>query len=287
MYDETTPADLSKPHLVRFWHIFRRHQLIIVGLTIVSLMVLSAMLADVIAPYNPITPHYSDRLTPPSRNYLLGTDELGRDIFSRLLHGARISLAIGFAAQIIATAIGVMIGTLAGWCGGWIDDFLMRIADIFSMIPGLMFLIVFVTIFNPTPLTIFMALGLISWSGNARLIRGQVLAIRDTEFILAAKSLGATTTGILLRHVLPNTIAPIIALSTLGFAGAILSESILSFLGLGISIPTPSWGTMVEVSKNYMIQAWWYAIFPGLTITVTTLGFNLIGDGLRKSLGTK
>jgi len=281
MRDKALPVRLSEPRQNTLWRSFRRHKLALIGMGIISMMILAAFFADVIAPYNPTAPHYADRLMPPSAAFPFGTDELGRDIFSRLLYGARISLVIGFAAQSVATGIGLVLGTLAGWYGGWVDDLIMRIADIFLMIPGLMFLIVFVTIFDPTPLTIFLALGMISWPGNARMIRGQILAIRDLEFILAAKSLGATTGGILLRHVLPNAISPIIVLATLGVAGVILSESILSFLGLGISIPTPSWGTMIEVSKNYATQAWWYAVYPGLTITLTTLGFNFIGDGLR------
>jgi peptide/nickel transport system permease protein len=268
----------------RFWRAFRRSRVAVTGLVVVVLMVLGAVFADVIAPYDPITPNYTARLAPPSATFALGTDELGRDLFSRLLYGARISLVIGFVAQSVAIGIGVLLGAVAGWYGGWVDDVLMRLADIFFAIPGLMFLIVWVTIFETNPISIFLALGLISWPSNARMMRGQVLAIKNLDYVTAAQAIGANTSGILLRHILPNAIAPMIVLASLGIAGAILSESILSFLGLGVQIPTPSWGTMVAFSRSYITSAWWYAIFPGLTIMITVLGFNFLGDGLRDAL---
>ena len=178
----------------------------------------------------------------------------------------------------------MLVGAVAGWSGGWIDDVLMRVTDIFIAIPGLMFLIVWVTIFDPGPVSIFLALGLISWPGNARMMRGQVLAVKETDFVLSARALGASAARILVVHILPNAIAPMIVLASLGVAGGILSESILSFLGLGIQIPTPSWGTMVNSGRTYMTTAWWYSVFPGLTIMLTVLGFNFLGDGLRDAL---
>ena len=247
-------------------------------------MIIGALLADVIAPYDPITPNYTARLAAPGAQFLLGSDELGRDIFSRLLYGARISLVIGFIAQSVSLVLGITIGMVAGWYGGWIDDVFMRLADVFFAIPGLMFLIVWVTIFEPGPVSIFLALGLISWPSSSRMMRSQVLAIKNLDYVIAAQALGATTPRILMRHLLPNAIAPMIVLASLGIAGAILSESILSFLGLGIQIPTPSWGTMVDASRSYLTSAWWYGIFPGLVIMLTVLGFNFIGDGLRDAL---
>jgi len=268
----------------RFWRAFRRNRVALAGMIIVIVMCVSAILADVIAPYDPIEPHYTARLQPPSAEFALGTDELGRDLMSRLIYGARISLVIGFVAQSVAITIGIIVGALAGWYGGWIDDVIMRITDAFFAIPGLMFLIVWVTIFEPGPISIFLALGLISWPSNARMMRGQVLAVKQFDYVTAAHSLGASTSHILIRHILPNAIAPMIVLASLGIAGAILSESILSFLGLGIQIPTPSWGTMVDASRTYITTAWWYGVFPGLTIMVTVLGFNFLGDGLRDAL---
>lgn len=268
----------------RFWRAFRRNRVALLGLIIVILMCLFALLADVVAPYDPIEPHYTARLQAPSAEFLLGTDELGRDLLSRLLFGARISLIIGFVAQSVAITTGIVIGMISGWYGGLVDDLLMRLADIFFAIPGLMFLIVWVTIFDPNPVSIFLALGLISWPSNARMMRSQVLHLKEMEYVLAARSLGASTPRMLLMHVLPNAIAPMIVLASLGIAGVILSESILSFLGLGIQIPTPSWGTMVNSSRGYITSAWWYAIFPGLVIMMTVLGFNFLGDGLRDAL---
>lgn len=269
----------------RFWMAFRRNRIAVVGLVLVVVLGLMALFAPIIAPYDPIEQHITDRLKPPSAQYLLGTDELGRDLFSRLLYGARISLVIGFVAQGVSMTIGILFGLLSGWYGGWVDDLLMRITDIFFTIPGLMFLIVWVTIFEPGPLSIFLALGLIGWPGLARVMRGQVLTIKELEYGVSAQALGASTRHILLRHILPNAIAPMIVLAALGVAGAILSEATLSFLGLGIQIPNPSWGTMVQLGKNYLPTGqWWLAVIPGLVIMITVLGFNFLGDGLRDAL---
>jgi peptide/nickel transport system permease protein len=269
----------------RFWKAFVRNRIAVIGLFLIVLLGLLALLAPIIAPYDPIEQHIIDRLQPPSAEYLLGTDELGRDLFSRLLYGARISLVIGFVAQSVSLTIGIVLGLLSGWYGGWIDDVIMRITDIFFTIPGLMFLIVWVTIFEPGPLSIFLALGLIGWPGLARVMRGQVLTIKQLEYVISAQALGASTRHILIRHILPNAIAPMIVLAALGIAGAILSEATLSFLGLGIQIPSPSWGTMVQLGKNYLPTGqWWLAVIPGLVIMITVLGFNFLGDGLRDAL---
>jgi peptide/nickel transport system permease protein len=269
----------------RFWIAFRRNRVAVFGLALVIVLGVLALLAPVIAPFDPIEQHIIDRLKPPSTQYLLGTDELGRDLFSRLLYGARISLVIGFIAQGVSMSIGVLLGLISGWYGGWIDDVIMRITDIFFAIPGLMFLIVWVTIFEPGPLSIFLALGLIGWPGLARVMRGQVLSIKELEYVTSAQALGASTPQILFRHILPNAIAPMIVLAALGVAGAILSEATLSFLGLGIQVPNPSWGTMVQFGKNYLPTGqWWLAVIPGLVIMLTVLGFNFLGDGLRDAL---
>jgi peptide/nickel transport system permease protein len=268
----------------RFLRAYFRSRVAFIGTVVIALMILGALLASVIAPYDPNQPHYTQRLEPPSAAFLLGSDELGRDIFSRLLYGARISLVIGFVAQAVSITLGIIIGMVAGWYGGMVDDVLMRLADIFFAIPGLMFLIVWVTIFEPGPISIFLALGIISWPSHSRMMRSQVLAIKNLDYITAAQALGASTPRILVRHILPNAIAPMIVLASLGIAGAILSESILSFLGLGIQIPNPSWGTMVDASRGYLTSAWWYGVFPGLVIMLTVLGFNFIGDGLRDAL---
>ncbi len=284
--NDETIVEIAPPTrtLVRFMRTFARNKIAVLGLIIITTMALAALFAPVIAPYDPIEPHYTARFEPPGADYLLGSDEIGRDIFSRLLYGARISLVIGFVGQGVALSIGMTLGAISGWYGGWVDDVIMRITEIFIAIPGLLFLIVWVTIFEANLLTIFVALGLISWPSDARMMRSQVLAIKNLDYITAAKALGATNRQIIIRHVLPNAIAPMIVIATLGIAGGILAESTLSFLGLGVKIPDPSWGTMVDVGTNYMINAWWYAIFPGLAIMITVLGFNFIGDGLRDAL---
>ena len=268
----------------RFWRAFRRNRIALLGLVIVSLMIGLALFADVVAPHNPIEPHYTERLQPPNARFPLGTDELGRCIFSRLVYGARISLVIAFIAQTVAITLGVTLGLVSGWSGGWVDDLIMRFTDAFFAIPGLMFLIVWVAILNPSPVTIFVGLGLIGWPSDARMMRSQVLAVKELEFVVAARALGAGTPRIMLQHLLPNAVAPSIVLASLGIAGAILVESTLSFLGLGVQIPNPSWGTMIDIGRNYFTSAWWYAIFPGLAIMLTVLGFNFIGDGLRDAL---
>jgi peptide/nickel transport system permease protein len=271
-------------NLQRFWWAYRRNRIAMLGLVIVITLVLAAVLAPFIAPYDPIAPHYTQVLAPPGNEFLLGTDELGRDIFSRLLYGAGISLVIGFSAQIVAIGIGIVLGMVSGWYGGRIDDLIMRTADAFFAIPSLMFLIVWVAILQPSKESIFIALGLIGWPGDARMMRSQVLAVKNLEYVVAAQAMGASTVRIMLQHLLPNAIAPSIVLATLGIAGAILVESSLSFLGLGVQIPNPSWGSMINLGRNYTTTAWWYALYPGLAIVLTTLSFNFVGDGLRDAL---
>lgn len=276
---------------------FFRNQIAILGMVIVFLILFAALTAPLIAPYDPNEIHATDRLVPPGTTYFLGTDEFGRDIFSRLLYGAAISIQIAVIAQGISISIGVIVGLISGWYGGWIDDLIMRITDAIFALPGLIFLIVWVQIIDEDQLSfftalgidakkasIFLALGLIGWAGTARMMRSQVLTLKGREFILSARVAGASTWRIMWVHLLPNGIAPIIVLATLGMAGVILSESGLSFLGLGVQIPNPSWGTMIDAGRNYTTHAWWYAIFPGLVIMITVLGFNFLGDGLRDAL---
>lgn len=277
----------SPGNLRRVWRAFRRNRIAMFGLVVVLLMVFSAVFAPLIAPYDPITPHYTERLAAPSEKFFLGTDELGRDIFSRLLHGASTSLVIGLLAQGISTFLGIVLGLVSGWYGGWIDDVIMRITDAFFAIPSLMFLIVWVAILEPSRESIFVALGLIGWTNDARMMRSQVLAVKGLEYVVAARAMGASAGRIMWQHLLPNTIAPIIVLASLGVAGAILAESGLSFLGLGVQIPYPSWGSMINMGGNYTMSAWWYAIYPGLAIMITVLGFNFVGDGLRDALDPK
>lgn len=274
----------SRSNQQRFLRAFLRNRIAVLGVFIVMTMILCAIFAPVIAPHPPNRLNPADRLSPPSAQYPLGTDEFGRDIFSRLLYGAQISLVIAFVAQGVAIAIGLTLGLVSGWYGGWIDDIIMRITDAFFAIPGLMFLIVWVSLLGANPISIFIALGLIGWPSDARMMRAQVLSLKQREYVLAARAMGASAARIMLRHLLPNAVAPSLVLASLGVAGAILAESSLSFLGLGVQIPNPSWGTMISTGRNFTTNAWWYAIFPGLTIMITVLGFNFIGDGLRDAL---
>ena len=285
--EQAAPVDLEFHHVSnreRFMQAFGKNKVAQLGLVIVLVLSLSALLAPSIAPYDPIAPDYAAVLQPPTTSHWLGTDELGRDIFTRLLYGARISMVIGFVGEGVSLAIGVLLGSISGWYGGWVDDLIMRITDVFFAIPSLMFLIVVVSIVKPGPVSIFLALGFISWPSETRMMRSQVISIKNMDYIMAARAIGVSTPRMLMQHILPNAVAPMIVLGTLGIAGVIQSEAILSFLGLGIQIPTPSWGTMVNTGQNYIFNAAWYAIFPGLAIMVTVLGFNFLGDGLRDAL---
>ncbi|MBO2519665.1 MAG: ABC transporter permease [Firmicutes bacterium] len=278
--------ELSGPaNAARFWRTFRRHRLGLVGLVIVGTMVLAAVGAPYLAPADPLAQDIlRARLQPPSAAHPLGTDELGRDLLSRLIYGARISLTIGLLAEGTALLIGSVIGALAGFLGGRVDDLLMRITEIFMAIPSLLFLIAVVAILEPNVVTIALALGVIGWPSEARVMRSQVLAVKNLEYVTAAHALGLRPYQVLLRHILPNALSPMIVVGTLGIAGAILTEATLSFLGLGIQQPIPSWGTMVYTGQNYIFTAWWYAVFPGLAIMLTVLGFNFVGDALRDAL---
>lgn len=260
----------------------------LVGVGIVLGFVLAALFAPWVAPHDPLQQRIATaRLEPPSATYWLGTDELGRDLFSRLVYGARISLRIGLIAEGVALGLGILLGSVAGYAGGWVDQLIMRLADIFFAIPSLLFLIVVVSIFDPSATTIFVALGLIGWPSETRVVRSAILRLRDQEFVTAARALGASGSFIIARHLLPNALAPMIVMGSLGIANAILSEATLSFLGLGIQQPIPSWGTMINQGQEYIFTAWWYALFPGLTIMLAVLGFNFVGDALRDALAVE
>ena len=272
----------------RFWRAFFRHKLGLLGLILLVLFGLAAIFAPWVAPHDPLTQRIATaRLEAPSLEHPLGTDELGRDILSRLIYGARVSLYIGLVAEGVALAIGILLGSMAGYLGGWVDDLIMRLTDIFFAIPSLLFLIVVVFLFDSSASTIFIALGLISWPSEARLMRSEVLRLRDREFVTAAGALGGRSWRVIARHILPNALASMIVIGTLGIAGAILSEATLSFLGLGIQQPIPSWGTMINQGQEYIFSAWWYSVFPGLTIMLVVLALNFVGDALRDALAVE
>ncbi len=258
---------------------------LLIGSLIIGFLALVAIFAPLISPYDPSVIDGTNLLTAPSRQHFLGTDSLGRDLFSRLVYGARISLSIGLIAVGIATMIGLILGSIAGFYGGILDALIMRSVDIFLCIPTYFLILAVVAITEPSIFNIMVIIGLTSWMGTARLIRAEILSLKEREFIQAAKTIGCTNFRIISRHLIPNAIGPVFVNATLGIAGAILLESGLSFLGLGVQPPTPSWGNILIESKSTLGLAWWITVFPGLAILVTILSFNLIAEGLKKKLG--
>jgi len=257
-----------------------------IGLTIIIAMLLCAVFASVIAPYDPILGDLrNDYVKPPSISHLFGTDAIGRDILTRVIYGARISLKIALLAQSIALAIGIVVGMLAGFFGGWIDVLLMRFVDIIMAFPLLIIAIALTGVLGSSELNIILALGLVNWTVTARIVRSQVLAAKQMEYVTAARSLGANSATLMIRHILRNIIAPVIIYTTLGLGSIILAEASLSFLGLGSAQQaTPSWGKMLTESRAFIRSAWWMPFYPGVAILITVLGFNLLGDGLRDAL---
>jgi peptide/nickel transport system permease protein len=271
------------------WRAFTRNPLAVLGLAVVVLLVLVALLADVIAPHSPVSGGdlRTQRLLPPGGEFLFGTDDQARDIFSRLVHGSRITLLVVMLVSVIATPIGLLVGTVAGYLGGWVDTVLMRITDIFLAFPRLVLALAFVAALGPGIENAIIAISITAWPPYARLARAETLTIRNSDFIAAVKLQGASTARIILRHVVPLCISSVIVRVTLDMAGIILTAAGLGFLGLGAQPPMPEWGAMVATGRNYLIDQWWVAAVPGLAIFVVSLGFNLLGDGLRDVLDPK
>ena len=265
---------------------FRRNHLAMTGLAIMVLLYWVTLLAPFLAPFDPNFQGniVLNRYQPPSMEHFLGTDKFGRDIFSRILYGARISLSIGFISIAISVTLGVIVGATAGYFRGWVDTGIARLIDMLLSIPRIILLLVIIAMFEPNIFLLVAVLGLTGWEGSARIVRGQFLSLREQEFVQAAKALGYSDWRIILRHILPNTLAPIIVIATLGIGNVILLEAALSFLGLGVQPPTASWGSMVNDGRDAMITAWWIATYPGLAIVLTVVAFNLLGDGLRDAL---
>jgi len=269
----------------RGWRRARKLRNLTIGGGIIIVLIGVAIFAPWIAPRDPIRDaDLNNYLHPPGGPYLMGADLFGRDVFSRIVYGARVSLGVGAAVQASALTLGITLGLLSGFYGGWVDNLIMRLAEIIFAFPGLLFAIAIMAVIGPSLYNVFLALGLVSWTALARLVRGQVLVIRQLEYVDAARALGASNARIIFRHILPNTVAPAIVLVTLGVGSAILAEASLSFLGLGAQPPTPSWGSMLSTGRDYLRQAPWLSIYPGLAIFLTVMGFNLLGDGLRDLL---
>jgi ABC-type dipeptide/oligopeptide/nickel transport system permease subunit len=254
------------------------------GLVFVTTVVAAAVLAHWLAPHDPITGDLRGAyLIPPGARFWLGTDTQGRDVLSRVLYGARLSLSVGVISQSVAVSIGVLMGLLAGYYGRWVDALVMRLADITLAFPTLLLLIAVAAAVRPSLPLVFVVIGVVGWAGMARLVRSQVLVLRRSEYVLAAVALGARDSRVLLRHLLPNVRTQVIIAATLGIAGAIMAEAALSFVGLGAQPPTPSWGAMVADGRDLLRVAPWISVAPGLAIGVAVLGFNLVGDGLREA----
>ena len=254
------------------------------GLCIVLGMTLAALFAPWLAPYDPTELHLDNILEPPSSTFLLGTDALGRDVLSRLLYGARVSLWVGFVSVGIAVCIGVTLGLIAGYFGGWTDEIIMRGVDVMLCFPSFFLILAVIVFLEPSLGNIMIVIGLTSWMGVARLVRAETLSLRERDFIAAARIAGVRPVRIMFIHVLPNALAPVLVSATLGIAGAILVESSLSFLGLGVQPPDPSWGNMLMEGKDVLEIAPWLSVCPGLAILGTVLGYNLLGESLRDIL---
>ncbi len=245
---------------------------------------LTAALAPLLAPYDPNAIDPYNVLAAPDAAHWFGTDELGRDVFSRMIFGARISLIVGLVSVGIAVLIGTSLGSVAGYYGGHVDTSIMRVVDVMLSFPTIFLIIAAIAFLEPSITTIMAVIGVTSWMGIARLVRAEFLSLREREFVLAAKAQGARDSRIIFRHVLPNALVPVFVTATIGIAGAILTESSLSFLGIGVQPPTASWGNILKSGKDNIDIAWWLSVFPGFAILITVLGYNLLGEGLRDSL---
>ena len=263
---------------------FMKNRLAVAGSVIVLLLFAVSLLAPWIAPYDPNAIDLKRVLAPPSAGHLFGTDPLGRDVFSRMIWGAGISLKVGFVATGIAILIGTILGALAGYYGRWVDAVIMRFVDIMLCFPTFFLILAVIAILEPSIWNIMIVIGLTGWMGVTRLVRADFITLKERDFVQAARAIGAGDLRIIFLHILPNAMASVLVTATLGVAGAILTESALSFLGIGVQPPTPSWGNILTAGKDNIDIAWWLSFYPGLAILITVLGYNLLGEGIRDAL---
>jgi peptide/nickel transport system permease protein len=268
----------------RVMRVFAQNRMAVLGLVALAIIILASIFGPVLSPYDPVNPAMSQRLQPPSLAHPMGTDELGRDMVTRILAGGRLSLAVGGLATVVALSIGVLVGAIAGYAGRWIDNLLMRLVDLALSLPDLFLLILVSALLGPSFGTTIIVISLVRWMNVARLVRASFLSLREREFIESSRAIGARPLRIVLVHLLPNSLSPIIVAGTLGVASAILAESTLSFLGLGIQPPGSSWGSMLRNAQAAIFTTPWLAVFPGLMIFVTVIAINFVGDGLRDAL---
>lgn len=284
--ENTKQTNKKRSQWREVWRMLKKNKMALLGLGILVILVLLALFADVIADYDTVVikQNLANRLKGPSAEHWLGTDEFGRDIFARLVHGARVSLKVGIIAVGISIILGGILGALAGFYGGKIDNIIMRVMDVFLAVPSILLAIAIVSALGPSILNLMVAISISSVPSYARIVRASVLSIRDQEFVEAARAIGANNARIIFRHIIPNSLAPVIVQGTLGVASAILSTAGLSFIGLGIQPPAPEWGSMLSGGRQYLRYAWWVTTFPGVAIMITILSLNLLGDGLRDAL---
>jgi peptide/nickel transport system permease protein len=267
-----------------FWERFLKNRIAVAGSVVVILLFAASLLAPWIAPYDPSDIDLKQVLAPPSPGHPLGTDQLGRDVLSRMIWGARISLKVGFVATGIAMLIGTILGAVSGYYGRWVDAVIMRFVDIMLCFPTFFLILAVIAILEPSIWNIMIVIGLTSWMGITRLVRADFISLKERDFVSAARVIGAGDFRIIFVHILPNAMASVLVAATLGIAGAILTESALSFLGIGVQPPTPSWGNILTAGKDNIDIAWWLSLYPGLAILITVLGYNLLGEGIRDSL---
>lgn len=282
----TEVAGKKRSQWAEVWRSLKKNNMAMTGLVIILLMIIVAIFANQIADYETVVikQNLASRLQPPSFKHILGTDEFGRDIFARLIHGARVSLQVGVLAVGASIIVGGSLGAVAGFYGGKLDNVIMRVMDVFLAVPSILLAIAIVSALGPNLVNLMISISISSVPSYARIVRASVLSIRDQEFIEAAKAIGASDMRIIFRHIIPNSLAPVIVQGTLGVAGAILSTAGLSFIGLGIQPPAPEWGSMLSGGRQYLRYAWWVTTFPGIAIMITILSLNLLGDGLRDAL---
>ncbi len=261
-----------------------RDRLAVAGLAIVLWFFVMSLLTPVVAPYDPAAIDVDNILAPPSARHLFGTDDLGRDVFTRMLYGAGISLKVGFVAVGIAVVIGTLLGAVSGYYGGIVDIVIMRFVDIMLCFPSFFLILAVIAFMEPSIFNIMAVIGFTSWMGITRLVRAEFLSLKERDFVLAVKAMGAGAPRIIFGHILPNAMAPVLVAATLGIASAVLTESALSFLGIGVQPPTPSWGNMLTQGQSVLGIAWWLSFFPGMAILVTVLGYNLLGEGIRDAI---
>lgn len=266
------------------WRRLRRNKLAMFGLFIIIVLIIVAVFAPLIAPYDPDKMDFTAIKQPPSAKHLMGTDIFGRDEFSRIVHGSRVSIEVGVIAVSIMIVLGLILGAISGYFGGFLDTVIMRLADVFFAFPWVLGAIAIMTVLGPGLQNIMIAIGILGWASIARISRSSILSIKEVEYVEAARALGASHLRIIVKHILPNSMAPIIVYGTMSIGGAIITEAALSFLGLGVPPPHPAWGKMLAESLSYIYNAPWMMYFPGLAIAVTVLGFVLLADGLRDAL---